>query len=72
MRQRRDEAQLRRFEWLIAKRHKSVDTALRMADAMGISDINGTSRYRPYAEEAEPRDERSRRSATDLIAAATG
>lgn len=36
------------------KRDKPSDSALRIADAIGISDIETTSRYRPYAAQQRP------------------
>jgi hypothetical protein len=36
-------------EWRKGKRPKPGDGALRIADAMGISDIEATSRYQPRA-----------------------
>jgi hypothetical protein len=63
---------MRLFEWLRAKRHKPTDGALRMADAMGISDIKATSRYQPYGAEAEPLAELPRRQQFSIESEAKG
>lgn len=41
-------------EWLKDKRREPKDSALRIADAMGISDIEATSGYRPHAAQQRP------------------
>jgi hypothetical protein len=41
-------------EWLKGKRPKPGDGALWIADAMGISDIEATSRYQPRAAPQPP------------------
>jgi hypothetical protein len=43
---------MRASEWLEDKRRR--DSALRIADDLGISDIEATSRYRPHAAPRQP------------------
>jgi hypothetical protein len=45
---------MRVSEWLKDKTDKPRDGALRIADAIGISDIETTSRYWPYAAQQRP------------------
>lgn len=40
--------------WAEGKRQKPSDRALRIADAMGISDLEATSRYRSHAVRQQP------------------
>jgi hypothetical protein len=45
---------IRISEWLKDKRHGPRERALGIADAMGVSDLEATSRYRPYAAQQRP------------------